>query len=86
MTNIRLRPDQSAEKAKTARKDAPDIAALRKIRDAKDGAFFLVENRLYVWVASDLRPDDGLNSIIPEGADPSSLGRFRRVIGYIEAV
>lgn len=68
------------EKAKAARKDAPDIAALRKLPRSPSGTLFLVDKTLFAWMSFDRKPDDGITSIRPEGSHEKAPGRYRRLV------
>lgn len=80
MNDLAIRLKALIHKARTMRTDVADLAALRKVSAPTDGAAFLVERRLFIWVASDRTPDDGVFSIRPDSIPASDAGRFRRAV------
>ncbi len=78
MSDFRLAPIDFISKINTARRDAPDVEALRQQTILVDGMPFIAMVTLFVFVADDMTPDDGVTSVRPDIIPPSSPGRFRQ--------
>ncbi len=78
MSEMRLGARELAEKARTARKDVLDVAALRLIGIPRPGESFFVKDALFIWAPDDRTPDDGIVSVKPTSLGASSPGRYLR--------
>lgn len=78
MKELALNLSDLVAKAKSARHDVPDVSALRKIDVPQDGASFMVQKVIYIFMAGDRTEDDGLSSIRPDSVPASKAGRYRR--------
>jgi hypothetical protein len=78
MSEIQLGAKELFEKARTARKDVLDVAALRLIDVPRPGESFFVKDALFIWAPDDRTPDDGLVSVKPKALGDSSPGRYLR--------
>ena len=80
MNDLTLRASEIVKRSKTLRRDVKSLEDLRNLKFQKNGEAFLVERRIYIWVASDTTPDDGKSSIRSSSLHASAPGRFRRAI------
>lgn len=80
MKEIALNVSDLVAKARSARQDVSDVAALRKIDVPQDGTSFMVQKVIYIFMAGDRTEDDGASSIRPDSTPVSSPGRYRRVM------
>ena len=78
MSDLTIRLDKLTKIARNLRRNVPDVESLRRILSARADEAFLVNRRIYIWVAGDKTPDDGVSSIRPAGTPESIPGRFRR--------
>lgn len=79
MKDIPISLGELIKKVKTIRRDVQDLEGLRKMTSFEQGATFLVEKRIYVWMSGDWTQDDGKTSIRPHVISPAFRGRFRRM-------
>lgn len=78
MKHIALGVQDLIVKVRQARVDVESLEELRKIGVPEDGASFMIQRVLYIFIADDKTDDDGLSSIRSESIPAFKPGRFRR--------
>lgn len=87
MKDLALNISDLVAKAKSARHDVADLAALMKIDVPEDGVSFMVKKVIYIFMAGDRTEDDGVSSIRPNSILESKAGRYRRgALGFRQKV
>lgn len=78
MRDLHFNVSELLSKSRGARTDVPDLDALRKIDVPQDGTSFMIDRKIYIFLASDRADDDGVCSIRPNAIPATKLGRYRR--------